>query len=181
MGLVQKTHNTITCEAKGCTAQVSWIQEEVGNEAGKLPDTFFHVQVVTVWENDPQSGQPQQVAHTFCSRACVLAWQRDFVPAKSPRQVLQERQTAQKEAALKQAAVNSAAEPAPQTSCEEPPPVEGSFPHQLTEGERFTRKVVPFPLRRVMEEEEAAAEQEAPATSQDESVEFPPPGPQEVA
>ncbi|MCU1301751.1 MAG: hypothetical protein JWQ87_2035 [Candidatus Sulfotelmatobacter sp.] len=149
-------NNIVRCDAKDCTSHVEWNQEDLAKPNAKLDDKFFQLQVLQVWVNDPESGQPVQKTFTFCSRACVLSFERDYVPAKSPRQLREEIEKRQSAIAAARTAARANA-PAPETV--------DTQQEQPTDDER---KVIAF--RKPVE-----PEPQAPATSRDETVELPAP------
>jgi len=72
-----ETKVEVKCDGPDCPVSYWWIQEEVGEDAEKIPDPAFRFLILAQFV----SGK-----WTFCSKYCLMRWFKDYVPPKSPRE-----------------------------------------------------------------------------------------------
>jgi hypothetical protein len=81
-----KTEIVVNCDNKACTTEIRWNQEEAQRDMKTVPEAAFRILILEL------SNSAKAV---FCSKACLLAWLRDFVPLKSPKVLEEERLAAE--------------------------------------------------------------------------------------
>lgn len=88
MTVEQATKTTIKCDGP-CAAEVSYIDQEIAKDPAAMVDSFFRFITVQYWQNG-ENGEPVMTTKTYCSRPCLTAALRDYVPARSPRIIRKE-------------------------------------------------------------------------------------------
>jgi hypothetical protein len=86
---VVETKVEIKCDGPDCPISYNWKQEDVGENADKLPDPVFRFLILAGFVENK---------HVFCSKYCLLQWLKTYEAPKSPR----EKRVAEEEAKVVQ-------------------------------------------------------------------------------
>lgn len=78
IGQVVETKVEIKCDGPDCPISYNWKQEEVGEDAEKLPDPVFRFLILAGFTHGKW---------VFCSKYCLLQWMKHYEAPKSPREI----------------------------------------------------------------------------------------------